>query len=336
MLLSIVVNHSFASLKYVRTEQIVPVNYLESLSGSLSYCLGAFFMISGYYIYFPPSEKFGFANLLKKKTRSLIFPYLLWNSIYIVIFITSSFLLPVMKDRCKELQLFTPWGVVDGLLGITHHPSDGPLWYLRSLFCCIIFYPLLRYLCKQRLGILIILVLAIGLGMLYPKMSPAVAEHFKPYILPSFCLGIYLRERDISLHVFERCQWAAILIFALVMASLLKLVNFIPLTWIIEHRLVYLLMIPFWMMLSQILTFSNESFYQRILVPATFFIYASHALFGVAILRLLTSHIPESPFKALILTSAFLILGGGCIFLSNMVLRKIPYVYMLLTGGRNG
>lgn len=329
MLFAIILNHSFASVKYINSPQIIPVHWLDTFSSCLPWCLGAFFFISGYYTHASGETKADYVILVKKRISSLFVPYFLWNLTYVVIFITGSFFVATIKTRCHELQLFSVWGVLNGLFGITHHPADGPLWYVRNLFFCVLLYPFFRCFCKEKNGWMIIVAIAVCLGFVYPYMAPAVTEHLKPYIIPAFCFGIYFREHDISLHVFEHYPLVGISALVLSLAVLFHGLNFRPISWMIERRLIYLLVLPSWMMISKYLAHSNE--FYNFIVRESFYIYASHALFCTAVLKLLAPRVPESPYKLLILSSAFLVVGLGLIFVSGLVLHKLaPKIYSLL------
>lgn len=334
MLLCIVFNHSSAALQYCNSEQIIFAHISSVLSGSLVYCLGAFFMISGYYTQMNVPGIQGYWEFLQKKGKTMLIPYILWNVIYIFCFLAGAFFVPVMRERCAELQLFNIWGIIDGLLGITHHPADGPLWYLRSLFCCIIFYPAVRYFCRHKSSFWLILAIAFTLGYFYPAMSLGIAEHFKPYIFPAFCIGVYLREQKISLHIFENYGAVAVLIFLLTYISLF-FNNIWGIGWLIERRLIYLAVIPCWMFSGKFLLFSADGIFSRLFVAHSFFIYAAHALLGTAALRILAPLLPASPVKALLLEIGFLLSCGLGIVAAFILKTYFPVIYSLLTGGRS-
>lgn len=337
MLLSVFVFHSSGVLEFIKTEPIVPAQFLRAFFEPMSWCLGAFFCISGYYTAIYGTRVQGYFDLLKRRSRTLLIPYLLWNSVYIVAFIAGPLLGAAFKGRRVQSGLFSFASVVDGVLGVTNYPADIPLWYIRNLFLCIMLYPLLKWFCRKHCGLPIILAMAIVLGVLHPFMPSVLADQYlKSYILPSFCLGVYFRERSISPHVFDR---SPVLNIALALLMLFAKLNWIclPFTqWILERKLVYLAVLPFWLMLAKYLgSFEVDGTFDKFFVKPSFFIYASHALLGSAMVRIFAPIVPETPCKFFILAAVFLFGGGALICISSMLLSKcFPGIYALLTGGR--
>ena len=339
MLLGIFISHSFSAMKYIHTPQFIPAELCEQIAGSLTFCLGAFFCISGYFVSLSENSWNGYLAFLRKKVKTLLIPYFLWNVIYIAAYLIGGAFLPIMHEKCVQLSLYSISGILDTLFGITHNPGDGPLWYIRNLFFCILLYPMLRCLLKGKSRIWIIAVIAVGLGLIQPYLPSWSLDHFRSYILPSFCLGVYLRENDYSLHIFDSHGIFIAILFIFSYAVIFSPVLrswYLP-EWILERKLIYLPLLPCWLYLSQFLNFPSDSVADYYLVRPAFFIYASHALLGTMILRIAALYIPESPFQLFVLIGLYIV-GGSCLILcSDIFLRRFfPKLYRILNGGRNG
>lgn len=128
-----------------------------------------FFVISGYFFFSGLCNENGgldgqaFAQKLKRRFRSLLLPYLMWNVIYLLIFVVGQYLLPgllsgnqmLIKDYHFVDYLNAFWAGFDG------YPICPPLWFIRDLMFMIILSPIVFYLFKYIKGVPIILFLVL-------------------------------------------------------------------------------------------------------------------------------------------------------------------------------
>lgn len=148
------IEHSFSGM-----------NIYRFISEMISHNVGriavpCFFVFSGYF-FFLKMKRWDFAfyrEQLKKRVRTLLIPYLLWN--ILLIFITFA-----KYHLCERLNIPQH----DEILFLYEHsfleliwmPIDLPLWFLRDLICMTLlapfFYYLLRY--TKIYGLLALLVL---------------------------------------------------------------------------------------------------------------------------------------------------------------------------------
>ncbi|MCQ2377706.1 MAG: acyltransferase [Victivallaceae bacterium] len=341
MLWGIFLEHAFCTVAVV--PQAPVVSGINWVAGRISvWVLGAFFMISGYYTQMSPFDRRGYVNLLEKRFFSLLIPFFTWNAIYIAAFLVSAKFMPAMQQKVAELKLNTWGGIADGFFGVTHHPADGPLWYIRSIFCFIVLYPLLRIGCRGKYGWLCPVGIAAVLAYFQPRMPLSVHEHLKPYMLSAFCFGIWFRENKISLHCFESGwpAYAAMALTAVMIAGTFAGVSLC--TELAERRLDYLFYVPGTLFLLRFLRFGTGSRYDRFFVEPVFFVYAAHALAGTALLRIVGSRISPTSYYLLLLGGLFFFGGGMIVYAGYFALKRfMPVVLDILTGrihrsGKNG
>ncbi|WP_083767942.1 acyltransferase family protein [Methylibium petroleiphilum] len=127
--------------------------WAQFIQGFISYGLGGirmptFFLISGY-LFFTGFDRGGdwLSKKLASRTRSVLFPLLIWNAIAIV-------LLLIAQNAGPTRVLFSGAGAwsqsiigfgwfdyVNALLGIRSDPILYPLWFLRDLFLMCLLAP---------------------------------------------------------------------------------------------------------------------------------------------------------------------------------------------------
>lgn len=85
---------------------------------------------------------FPFGVFLKKRLRSLFLPMAVWSAILLLAYLAGE----QVKPGYLEQQVGEPWSwthVPDWLFGITDHPANFPLGFLRDLFICALLTPVL-------------------------------------------------------------------------------------------------------------------------------------------------------------------------------------------------
>lgn len=130
--------------------------YCQELFGRASVPLLS--VISGYLMVHQHGD-IGAAARLGKKARSLLVPLVGWNMIAI--------LLTAAMTRQLPYQTLDQWA--DALLAITSEPAIHPLYFLRDIFVCALFFPLIRLAVERATMASLALVAAASLaGWTYP------------------------------------------------------------------------------------------------------------------------------------------------------------------------
>lgn len=166
-----------------------------------------FFFISGY-LFFVNIETF---NKLKKRIKTLVVPYFLWNLIPIIFFtiilltkyIISGFNnIDDIKNYFLSLnwRIFWDWNIwnlertnIIGMITPSSGPINLPLWFLRDLIVMIIITPLLYVLLNKKLIPIILF------SILYFLNIPLYFDGLSNTALFFFSLGSYFSINKLDL-----------------------------------------------------------------------------------------------------------------------------------------
>ena len=119
-----------------------------------------FFIISGYFFFYQVSEFAcdSYQKKLRKRIRSLLFPYFLWNLLPVLLITGGNLYSILLRGKSFEaLEDFYRGLWSEGLYHIWWDktsgtmPFDSPLWYIRDLMMVCVFSPLL-YQAIKRVG----------------------------------------------------------------------------------------------------------------------------------------------------------------------------------------
>lgn len=148
----------------------------------------SFFFFCSAYLFFRKFTLFDYYTRIIKRSRSILLPYVFWNSIFAIYFIVKS-LFETKQIYYNNITFFIrdTYLFFDGI-----GCSDGPLWYLFRIMGYMIISPIIYLLLKnKKVGVITILLL---FAMNFYDLS-----YFKFfYWLPVFCIGAY-----IAIHHFE-------------------------------------------------------------------------------------------------------------------------------------
>lgn len=149
-----------------------------------------FFFISGYFFFFKQPERYDmqtYTSNLKKKARTLILPYLVWNFFYLALIwakVTLGGRIGITAYDYEVEALGRPLGY--HLI----HSLNYPLWYLRDLICMNLIAPLI-YLVVRYLRYWGILLLWLGYTLcLIPETEGFSATAIFYVSLGAYC-GMY-------------------------------------------------------------------------------------------------------------------------------------------------
>lgn len=336
LLLGVVVNHAWASSQYITTPQWPPFAAWNFFSNVLIISgLPVFFFLSGY---FAPTECFRFFSpeyrtLLRKKFWGLLVPYLLWNALFIVLFLAAAHLFPRIAQRVASFGLESVGGILCSLLGIGRRPIDAPLWFIRDLMLLFLAMPVWNFMLKKfSYWFLAGLWLA---GILIPSVTEWYPNYYSICI---FCLGIFCRQRQMNLHFWDSYPWQGLIVLTVISG----LFFIFPMKWGSVKAAPQLLcvfnalVIPCWLSFMAFCRVPPSGWFSRVITPAAFFLYAAHFLVCSTFIHLLAPRIPDFPLKMAVLYLLFLGAGGGTLLgLFHLMQKFTPRGLSWFIGNRN-
>lgn len=195
-----------------------------------------FFVISGY-LFFINVKDFGrkeYKSKLSKRVRTLLIPYICWNTLFILFVATLQMIHPEWMGDKKIVTEFTLidwknayWELSQGLI---------PLWYVRDLMIISLFTPVIHY-CIKKTGIMLPIVLGVLYLMNEFKYMPGLGTRCSFL----FVLGAYfgIKKTDFLAFFGKGLPILAILYCAITVVDTLCWHNNMRIHWINQFTLIF-------------------------------------------------------------------------------------------------
>lgn len=287
-----------------------------------------FFMISGHLFFSKLEDQWDthiWLDKLKKRVRTLLIPYLLWNSIAGLAIWGYHWLFarmhgetyPSLLDSIVQAQ-----GLWDANL-----PFDGPIWFIRYLMFFVILAPLfwlfIKYL--HGWGVLALMLVFITVG-------------FIPEGVVFFAAGAWFRlEKKNMLDVFDRWKYGEIILALLMLVILTLSFRNHPVLYRISSSVFILSGTAVFFLLAGMHVKKGGQIHP-LLVHSSFFVFAAHE---ILILHDFSHWIilHALPFQGEWVECVDLFLRPTiavaiCLLLYRAMERFTPKTLSLLTGGR--
>jgi len=232
-------------------------------------------MVSGYFIV-SSLLRAGTQQLIVSKVRTLIVPLVAWNVLLLVIYAFYSRL----SDDWQNWPEANLLAIANAFLAVTDWPLDIPLWFLRDLFVCCLFSPVL-YWGLRRLPAAVMLAL-----VAFALFGEGLYILQRPQLILFFGLGMWLRMADADEDSIDRATrlLAAGLIgtAAIFLTILVARIHFSEMNEQLRQTLETLLRLTmaaaFWWLTGLIRKSPLAGPFMRF-EPYTFFLFCSHAIF---------------------------------------------------------
>ena len=338
-IIAVVFIHSYAETIHLKTgdldlssfhkTHIIEIFIYQHLA---RFAVPLFYCISGY-IFFKKNYTISYYDYLKKKTRSLLFPFLIWNTICIVFtFFLQS--MPFSKQFFTT-GLISDWNLNDWLNAYIGAYNGGtpflyPLWFIQILFMVTLIMPFLKdFFIKYPISIYVLLIA----NVFFSKFECFNFLFFREFInaLSFFLLGHLLALYQDKIDTLLFCISSGCLFFASIILRMVfpALLNMIP------SKLEWIFGVLFFFSLSCFFCKLSLKTKNRLLFLSsfTFVIYVMHEnsltilkkIFYTILCPLDLSFIPLTIFFVLpFLLSAFLVLFGF------LVKKYAPGIYHFL------
>ena len=310
-------------------------------------CVPIFYWISGLLFFHNMEFSWkGYWEKLRRRGRTLLIPYILWN--IIAILWTAKIFLPFLSSfftNAGHIELNLTWQgflytFLDNSKGLFLTPEtippkfmlpiDGPLWYIRVLMQLVILSPVIYWLVKK---LKIWLVLALGVTTLF--FCPPDFGGMPFWTIFYFCWGAYysIHKRDVI--AIMRKYWFMPLVYFVV--TIIDLTTYgLPINYY-TGNLVVVVGIPALIVGTSYLLEKGYVKVNTTLANSSFFVFALHTMimYDMAKILVLAFHIPNNPYVLLVFYFAMpLITAFVCVAIYLALRRWMPSFCGLLTGGR--
>lgn len=312
----------------------IPV-YVEKIRYAISELIARvavplFFLISGLLLY---AKETSFITVLKKKSRTILAPYLIWNVLSLVFFFVAQkipFAKPYFANPQNLVRNFSIIDFIDVFVGKFRRAPPYPLvyqfWFLRDLFILdLLFLPIKALIDKAPAATLTLFCILWLIDANIYIVNPAA--------LLFFSLGCYIVKFNVSYkHIDAIRSRDAIMMYAVAIIVSLFFAEDIP----IMSAINIVVGIVFFIKMSRCFVV-NRRLYQRLLwlKQYAFFVYAIHEPLLTIMKKLSVRIIPMRGGWILLQYFGVAALGILIFLNAGILVRKItPRLYALLTGGR--
>jgi hypothetical protein len=231
-------------------------------------------LVSGYLVV-STYGKLGAEKLYTSKFQTLVVPLVAWNAVMLLLGLCYAWL----SGHWQDVPAATPLDLGNALFALTEWPAVVPLWFLRDLFVCVLFVPVLIYgLKRQPLLVMAVLVAFTLFG------EPLLILQ-RPSLLLFFGIGMWMRivghdEAAID-RIAKPLAWGLIVMVGLYLTIRIERISFAEMDESLRVTLDCLLRITmaaaFWR-LTEVVRRSCFADFATWLEPYTFFLFCSHAI----------------------------------------------------------
>ena len=311
---------------------ISAINYRVSyfFSNSITrFAVPMFFMLSGISFFRGYANK-KYTAKMRSRLFSLVIPYLLWNTIWMLweIFTSHSFL-----SRFSENNVPYPLTLPSILRGIFFYACNPPFWFVLDLILFSLAAPLVFLIIKNKyVGIAAIVGLSIvSLFGIYLPMS----IFYYPMAIVFYLIGALIGYHffPLACKKSSRALSGAALIF---LAAYILAKNIVPREMHIDN---YLIQVIVYSLAAFSLWCVSDLFIEKLRPRAiygrSFAIYAMHLPIAIVILKVLSFCLPQSEWLAIpkfviMIIATMVIIELACTILA----RFTPRIYAILVGNR--
>ncbi|NLL79590.1 MAG: acyltransferase [Clostridiales bacterium] len=292
-----------------------------------------FFFISGYLLFIKPRP---YKEVLKRKAKTLLLPYLLWNGLVLFLFWvgqTAPYVSAFFTDENNRIADYSLYQWVDAFLGLNYqgYPAAYQLWFIRDLILLTLLYPI----GKKAVDWCPVITVTV-LGVLWFMQWRLF--FFSSEAALFFFLGAYAVKYEVKVSSFDHIS-----IFDISLAYIgCVAVEWIQVIWdgefMVLHKLGILLGCVFWLRISGKLAAPGK-LYQGLayLADFSFFVYAAHEPFLTMLRKVWSSLLPlQNTAGQLVQYFGLVLIAGGGALCAGILVRKLfPRIFGILTGGRS-
>lgn len=294
-----------------------------------------FYLISSVLLY---SKEFTWSGNTKRKLKTLIMPYILWITLYILMYFLGQ-TMPITRDFFANTgRIVTNMNFIDFVGAYCGYMGDGlfvnALWFLRDLILLNLLAIILKRIIDRfpRFMMLIIILLWL-LG------GTSLTVIFNTQSFCFFALGYYIVKYKIKLEKVDVIPIAEI-VLAYLLTIVIEYYFYIissPLRNA-AHGIMVMIGILLLVRLSGVICktdYSNIPSILYIVATYSFFIYASHDMIQTILKKVFSKVLPQTviiqsiQYITIPIMTCFI-----CIIVAVVIKNIAPSLYSLLTGSR--
>lgn len=293
-----------------------------------------FFLISGYLLFMKNEP---YLTVLKKKAKTILLPYVLWNMVVLAMFFIGQnmpYISRFFNDENNMIANYSMYQWLDAFLGLNDqgYPAAYQFWFIRDLMILVLVFPVGKWLVDHAPAATLAASMVIWLQQWRVGFISSEAVLF-------FLAGYYLVKYDLDWEKIDSmCLFDVLIgyIFCLI-TELMLLLN--GREFIIIHKIGIILGCVFWMKISRFVV-RHEKWYAGILKAAgyCFFVYAFHEPFLTMLRKVWNAVMPsEGTFWQMVQYFGLVFIAIVVSYIVGWIVNRIcPWLYGWLTGGRTG
>ena len=284
-----------------------------------------FFAISGFLFFLALNDYRTIFEKLRKRVRTLLVPFLLWNILFIFLWCLLYGLVPALRS-----QLICSYGITFSLdwfaKRLTVEPIVGQFWYIRTLIVFCLFTPLILWSYRSKIISLIMLALLMRNWQCVDCSLFSTEGMFCFYF--GGMIGYNNWHRDWHC---VKCSWLLLPVIAGMIINDIMDYGFYG-SWFLRIFLTMIFLFQCSLYLAEKIPAGDKIAGMN---QYSFFIYALHGSLLAALSLSLSRFFPHTPAISLMqyFFCVFVVIIAA-IGLSVVIQKLLPHFYKILTGGR--
>ena len=281
-----------------------------------------FFMSSAFFLY---SKSKSVKEVYISRFKSLVIPYLLWNTLSMICFT----ILKSLHLTSVGLDQFSITGILGGVF---LHDYLAPYWYMLYLIVMVAIYPLLRWIISRNKIVCLAFLAILILAHIFVTYSPSIRIDYSGSIVYYYIgaiLGYYYKD---EVEKIPQLPQKRIFLFLATLLPIGILLFFVCNVWDIHLDFLRDIVSVSLIVLSVIgLNLQTPKF----LVGLSFMIYSSHFIILESVEEVFYRLFPHNGLWMMVDFFVAPLITLGIITVACHLLKKVcPKVYMILNGNR--
>lgn len=293
-----------------------------------------FFVLSAILLY---RKKFKWTDNIKKKFKTLVIPFVFWNSLWLVFFWVAQKIPQLdmfFSNPENRVGDFSFWDWVDAYLAIFERskPFVYPLWFIKDLFVLNLLSHVIKKIADRIPKITLIIVLAMYFCRINLRFIETQSILF-------FLLGYYVVKYNVRIETInQKIRSIHIIEYGIAVLLLAILEFFFQSDIYIIHESVIICGVFIMFSKVNIMNHLHSKKQKRVLKyceAKTFFVFCAHEWTLLFLRKLVEKIVPYS--QGFVLLSFFAIpvlVCFGLIILGGAIEKVSPDLYNIITGSR--